>query len=160
MRTDVSNRAALSSGFTLIEVLVALSILAVGMLANLSLAIEGLRASRHALNETAAAMLVADLGDRVRVNRIAAPAYGLDEDTVLTAPPKTCITVGDCSSSDVAGLDLYEWQRDVYESLPDALTSVQIVPTGTSPAHLVTITIRWTQTGAAAKAEFALTVQA
>ena len=56
-------------GFTLVEVLVALVIFAVGLLGIAALHIEGLNAGRTALNRTQAVALASDLADRIRANR-------------------------------------------------------------------------------------------
>ena len=58
-------------GFTLVEVLVALVIFAVGLLGIAALHIEALNAGRTALNRTQAVALASDLADRIRANHLA-----------------------------------------------------------------------------------------
>jgi type IV pilus assembly protein PilV len=154
------NRPAAAQGFTLLEVLVALAIVAIGMLGSLALVIEGLRTSRDALLRTDATMLAADLGERIRTNRAAAAAYALDEGTTLDAPAITCAASGECSASDVAALDLYQWQRQVCASLPDALTSVTVAASDVIASSTFTIAIRWTQANESTMSSYVLTVQA
>ena len=62
-------------GFTLVEVLVALLVLAVGMLGLAVLLVEGLQGSRSAIEHTQAVNLAADIAERMRSNRAAASAY-------------------------------------------------------------------------------------
>lgn len=63
-----------AGGFTLIEVLVALVVLAIGLLGIAALYIDSLRASRTALLRTQAIAVASDLADRIRVNRAACDA--------------------------------------------------------------------------------------
>ena len=101
------------AGFTLLEVLIALCVLATGMLGIGMMLLESVRASRSALHRTAAVALAADLGERIRANRVAGDAYALGAGTMAGAPASEC-TVGDaCDSSEVAALDLYQWQQVV-----------------------------------------------
>ena len=62
MRAVASCRAATTAGFTLIEVLIALAILAVGLLGGVALLIEGLRASRSACGDHQSDRTTASLG--------------------------------------------------------------------------------------------------
>ena len=75
-----------AGGFTLVEVLVVAVVTAVGLLGGLSLLLTGLRASRLAMQQTGAATLAADLGDRIRANHRAGQAYALGAGTVLAVP--------------------------------------------------------------------------
>ena len=159
MRVVASCRAANSKGFTLVEVLIALAILAVGLLGAVALVIQGLRASRSALQHTVATTLAADLADRIRSNRIAGDAYGLSEGAVLAAPAKACTAVGQCSAAEIAALDLYTWQQTALTQLPDAATSIDVEPVAATSFHLFTILIRWTDSGNRTRSAFALTVQ-
>ena len=122
--------------------------------------LESVRASRSALHRTAAVALAADLGERIRANRVAGNAYALGAGTLAGAPGSEC-TVGDaCDSSEVAALDLYQWQQAVLVALPAAVASVQVTPAGGVPASTFAISIRWVQPGDAEPATFALEVQA
>ena len=160
MLTRVVNRARAGLGYTLVEVLVALLVMTVGMLGVVAMLVEGLLASRLALQQTEAVALAADLGDRIRANRVAGNAYALAAGTELAAPAETCLVIDVCGPSEVAGLDLYDWQQMVVATLPGAQTSVTVVPAGEVVANVYTITIRWTQTGDSAPAGIVLEVQA
>jgi len=156
----MTSRTAPARGFTLLEVLVALAIVAIGMLGSVALVIEGLRGSRDALLQTAATTLAADLGDRIRTNRAGGSAYALAEDAVLGPPATTCVVVGECTAPDVAALDLYEWQREVRMSLPQAFTSVTVAPLAGTASSVFTIVIRWTRANDAAASSYELVVRA
>lgn len=149
-----------AAGFTLIEVLIALVVLAIGMLGIASLLLNGLQSSRIAVLRTQAVVLAADMGDRIRANRTAGAAYALTEGTELASPGKACNAPGQCSATDVAALDLYAWQQSVLRALPGAQTAIAVVPVGALNSNVYTISIRWTQSGDDAAANFTLTVQA
>jgi len=147
-----------SSGFTLVEVLIALVVLAVGMLGIGAMLLNGMQSSRTALQRTQAVVLASDLGDRIRANRAGASAYTLAAGTTLAAPATTCTAL--CSASEVAALDLYRWQQAVLAALPGAQTAVAVATVGAISANRYTITISWSQTGDTSPATFVLTVQA
>lgn len=148
-----------ASGFTLVEVLVVAVVIAVGLLGGLALLLTGLRASRLAMQQTGAAILAADLGDRIRSNRSGGQAYVLDTGTVLAAPSKVCQSTGECDPGDVAARDLYEWQQAAMSALPGVMTSVAVSPADEVPANVYVIVVEWAHAGRAA-ARFSLTVQA
>jgi type IV pilus assembly protein PilV len=150
----------IDAGFTLLEVLVALCVLAAGMLGVGMMLLESIRSSRSALHRTAAVALAADLGERIRANRMAGDDYAIGAGTLAGAPPSECAPSDACGPSDVAALDLYEWQQAVLTALPAAVTSVQVAPVSGLPANTFAISIRWAQPGDAEAATFILRVQA
>lgn len=160
MRISQTRGIVAASGFTLVEILVVMVVMSVGLLGGVALLLTGLRASRLAIQQTGAVNLAADLGDRIRANRSAGPAYALGAGTLLAPPPRSCQSTGECDSSDVAARDLYEWQQAAMSALPGATTSVVVSPAGEIPANVYVIVVQWTQAGRAAAARFALTVQA
>ncbi len=155
----MASRSA-DAGFTLLEVLIALCVLATGMLGIGMMLLESVRASRSALHRTAAVSLAADLGERIRANRVAGVAYGLGAGMVAGAPASDCAASDACDPSEVAALDLYQWQQALLAALPAAVASVQVTPVGGLPANTYAISVRWVQTGDAEAAAFVLTVQA
>jgi type IV pilus modification protein PilV len=160
MRAAHSHGSFRPPGFTLVEVLVVVVVMAIGLLGGLELLLAGLRASRLAIQQTVATNLVADLGDRIRANRSAGIAYALDAGTLLPAPAKPCHSTDQCDAEDVAARDLYEWQQAALTSLPGATTSVQVGPDGGPSGKLYVIRIEWAEAGRSAGTRFTLTVQA
>ena len=151
---------ASQSGFTLVEILVVVVVMAVGLLGGVALLLTGLRASRVAIQQTRAANLASDLGDRIRANPGAGAAYALDAGTRLGAPAKPCQAPGECASQEVAARDLYEWQQDALSALPDARASVRVSPADEPSSNVYLIELEWSQADPAADARFALVVQA
>jgi len=148
-----------SRGFTLVEVLIALVVLAIGMLGIAGLLLNGLQSSRIALLRTQAVMLASDIGDRIRANRTGGASYALASGTTLSTPTKMCTTAGQCNTSEVAAVDLYAWQQSVLAALPGATTEITVAPVGALSANTYTITISWTQSGDSSAAGLTLTVQ-
>ncbi len=147
------------AGFTLLEVLIAMCVLAAGMLGIGMMLLESVRASRSALHRTAAVALAADLGERIRTNRVAGGAYALSPGTMAGPPASECTSSDACDPSEVAALDLYQWQQAVLAALPAAVASVQVTPVSGLPANTFSISIRWVQPGDAEAAAFVLRVQ-
>jgi type IV pilus assembly protein PilV len=142
-----------------VESLVALTVLAVGILGTLGALLAGLRASHAATNWTIASQLAADLADCIRANATAGPAYSLRPGDVPPTPPKDCRRPVECSPTEVAALDLHRWHAALRVALPDAAAGVAVRATGASPANEYTIVIRWRPADESGLAEIALAVQ-
>jgi type IV pilus assembly protein PilV len=153
-------RARIDSGFTLLEALVALTLLAVGLLGVVALVLSGLRTSHEAQLQTSAITLAADLGDRIRANRTASAGYALDEGAVLDRPSATCRAAGECTSADIARLDLYEWQQDAYANLPGCVTRVTVESIDGGGTTTFGITIGWLPRTDSARVSIVLVLQA
>jgi type IV pilus assembly protein PilV len=150
-------RIARARGFTLVEVLVALVVLAVGMLGLAVLLVEGLQGSRSAIEHTQAVNLAADIAERMRSNRAAARLYDTAEGTPEPRVDAACEDVaGPCDPRAMASHDLRLWLDDVAASLPDGRGVVEIVPSAAKRDRGI-VTIRWARTGAA-PATYALVV--
>jgi type IV pilus assembly protein PilV len=124
------------AGFSLLEVLVALLVFAIGLLGATALAIEGFRLEQRALLRAEIAMLAADLAGRMRSNPAGRDAYrGLpaDRGCASTTQPATL-----CTPEDLASDDLIEITRRLLWLQPDGRLSVE------SDDFVSTlITIRW-----------------
>lgn len=151
---------ATCAAFTLVEVLVVMVVLATGLLGTAALLLEGLRASRQAIEQTRATDLVADLANRIHANPLAGVAYELSADRVLPPPTRSCAVPNDCGSLDLAERDLYEWQQAAVDALPGAQTRVDVTPAAQSTANIYTIVIEWRPPGQASPSKIDLVVQA
>ena len=146
------------AGFTLVEVLVALVVLAVGMLGMAVLLLEGLRASRIALEHTQAVNLAADMAERMRANRAAARAYDTAEGTPDPRLDAACEdAAGPCAPEAMAGNDLRRWLDAVAATLPDGRGEIEVGPVAAT-AHRGTVTVRWAPDAAAGPATYVLEV--
>ncbi len=139
-------------GFTLLEVLVSLVVIAVGMLGIAVMYVEGMKAERTSIYRTHAVNLVADLADRIRANARATDAYAGDAaDHGCTNGPN------DCSPAQLAEEDLWWWRRDIGLSLPGAAEGIVLVtPAGLT--HRYSISITWPEPGFAEPQSYAVTI--
>ena len=103
------------NGFTLIEVLVSLLVLAIGLLGMAGLQLLSMQSSSGALNRSQATMLAYDLAERMRRNDIEALNDGyvgiaLNNAGAQQAAPAdpACINAG-CTSAQLANQDIREW---------------------------------------------------
>jgi type IV pilus assembly protein PilV len=128
------------TGFSLIEVMVALVVVSVGMIGIAALYGQGLSAGRTALYRTQAVNLAADMADRIRVNRRGGAAYGGAAANNNCDPPAAV----NCNPDQMAAHDLWVWTNQIQQQLPNGVGTVQF--TGTTPATY-TITVTWQETG-------------
>lgn len=102
-----------AAGFTLIEVLISLLILAFGILGLASLQLFGLRNNQTALYRSQATQIAYNIADRMRAN-----PDGLDNGRYNNQAASTddCVA-NSCSSTQLAGFDLAEWNAAL-QTLP------------------------------------------
>ncbi|MBA2491385.1 MAG: type IV pilus modification protein PilV [Gammaproteobacteria bacterium] len=184
MITDGGENSAIarrmqSKGFTLIEVLVALAIVSIGLLAIAALQATGLRVNHGAYLRTQASYVAYDIADRMRANLAAAVAgnYQVNANTPPTAPVAPaapgsgfdCITnftgtsvANTCGPAELAQADLFEWYASVAGRagppivpalLPAGEATIACADTPCTRGSLHTITVRWDgdRTGAAGR---------
>jgi type IV pilus assembly protein PilV len=118
-----------SSGFTLLEVLVSIVVLAIGLLGMAGLIAAGLKSNHTANYRAHATMLTDDILDRMRANKTLALASGYD--TTLGA---ACTA----SVSTIQGFDCAEWKAMVANELPGGDGAVDVDVNGN-----ITVTIQW-----------------
>lgn len=124
------------NGFTLIEVMVTVFVLAVGILGVAGMQAVTVRESGNTYHRTQADLLVADIVDRMRANRNEArngAASGYLGDPAAAAA--TDCTANTCDQPTLAVHDLFEWQQAMQNSnLPAgamSITHVQDMLSGT-----------------------------
>jgi type IV pilus assembly protein PilV len=143
-------------GFTLIEVMVALAILAVGMLGMAVLLLESLRASRAASERTQAVNLASEIVERMRANRAAGVAYDTETGTPEPRFAAACESRADgCDPATLAGHDLRGWLDAVSAALPGGVGAVRVDhPSGGLDRW--TISLTWTRGDEAESDRYAL----
>jgi type IV pilus assembly protein PilV len=141
-----------NAGFTLIEAMVALVVLAVGMLGIAGLYVTTLRSGGSAIYRMQAVNLATDLADRIRANRGANVAYAGG------GANNNCYGAGavDCVPAAMAANDLLVWNAQVANTLPGGV-GVVTVPAGAAP-FTYTIQVSWTESGGATPS-YTLTLQ-
>jgi len=141
--THTRVRAA-SSGFTLLEVLIAIVVVAFGLLGLAGLQLFALKNNQSASARVAATSLASDMIDRMKANfqGVIAGNYHAPDLTSYGGPAvPTCNTVAGCTPAELAQHDLLEWTTRVAAALPGGVgivcsdpTPNDAAPTPTPPA--------------------------
>jgi len=134
------NKQTTMRGFTLIEVLVTLVVLAIGLLGLAGLQASSLKHNNNAYQRTQATLLAYDILDRMRANPVGIENGDYDSiDTgggSLTDPG--CIDTG-CDPATLAVNDAFEWA----DRLATALPSGRGVIVGNGANAPFTVTVMW-----------------
>lgn len=117
------------SGFTLLEVLVAILVLSIGLLGLAGLMASSIRNNHSAQQRTQATWLAYDVIDRMRVNRPAAIASSDNYNVLIGAAS---------GSAGLAGADITDWKADLANALPAGDGSVDV-----DANREVTVIIQW-----------------
>ncbi|MDH5190312.1 MAG: type IV pilus modification protein PilV [Gammaproteobacteria bacterium] len=125
-----------SKGFTLLEVLITVVILAIGLLGIASLQLNALRFNHSAYLRTQASLLAYDMADRMRANRGGSVNYATDYN--VTYSSASCPT--SCDANGIRDMDLYEWKQALSQRLPSGNGKIEMPSAGN---YIYTITIRW-----------------
>jgi type IV pilus assembly protein PilV len=116
-----------SYGFSLVEVLVSIVILAIGVIGAAGMQLAAARTTQQSGLQTVALQLASEMSDKIRANGLAAgspdenPFFSVDYNSATqgepSAPDKLCFAF-DCSDRDLAAFDIYEWERRIKNELP------------------------------------------
>ena len=154
----IKQRNSKQTGFTHIEVLVSVLVLAVGILGMSSLQISSLQNSSRSVLRTQAVYLSYEILDRIRANPEAAIAAIKTSAVTMGAPTATNSCVGaTCSQAQLFAFDLLEWKcalgkyasSDACTALNNSLLDLNAgLPEGDGSIAInsnneFTITIRW-----------------
>lgn len=128
-------------GVSLLESLVALLVLALGVLGMLGVQLKSLADNQSATNRVLAARMADDLFERIKANpQGLSRGNGLaDYDrgsswSAIAAPSQNCLTNA-CSAQQQAAYDLWRWQTGVMNALPGGNATTFTVA-GTDPEQL------------------------
>jgi type IV pilus assembly protein PilV len=123
------------SGFTLLEVLVAMLVLSIGLLGLAGLMASSMRNNLSASHRTQATWMAYDIIDRMRANRTGALAGSY---ATAMGAPATC-SAAPSTTGTVPAQDIAAWKNQLACALPAGNGSIA-VNTGTRAA---TIVIQW-----------------
>ena len=115
------------SGFTMLEVLISIVVIAFGMLGIAGLQAFALKNSQSASLRSVATVLASDLIDRMQANPVGATDGRYDEGAATAAKValnSTCLAAGCTDPALLAGHDLAEWKAAVTAALPNATAMV------------------------------------
>jgi type IV pilus assembly protein PilV len=108
------------SGFTMIEVLVAALVLAIGLLGLAGLQSASLRNNHSAYLRSQATLLAYGIADRMRANQaqsVNGSGYKMSSYSIPAA--RTACLSGGCSTADMAQNDLHDWETTLNRELPN-----------------------------------------
>jgi len=148
-----------ASGFSMVETLVALVVLAVGMLGVASLFAMSLRSGSSAISRMQGVNLANDLADKIRANPTAGVAYQ------GAAANNNCVggAIGSksCNPANMAANDLYVWQQQIASTWPgnSATSQVTVTPVAGTSLSTYAITITWKDAGDPQTQSYTSTVQ-
>lgn len=128
------------TGFSLLEVLIALAVLSIGLLGLAALQSLGLRFSNQSLQQTQATMLAYDIIDRMRANplQLAASAYAGIDTSSNTYTATTDCAANPCTPAEMRLFDLEQWQGNIGALLTKGQGQIELMADGIT--HRVTIT--------------------
>lgn len=117
------------SGFSMIEILITLVILAFGLLGLAGMQSVGLKNTQASMQRSEATMIGYDIIDRMRSNCSA--ALGGDYDIALTASSPT--------AGSIANTDLSEWRSAINSTFTTGKGAVSV----TASTFIATVTVQW-----------------
>jgi type IV pilus assembly protein PilV len=135
-------------GFSLFEVLIALIILAIGMLGIAKTLLIAHKSNSSNYMRQQAIQSAYDMLDRVNANRQAAINGSYNAGNLVSggAPPKpgspsTNCTMTSCSSTDMASYDIWHWLTNDVTQLPNGCGKVATATSGINTT--ITVTVQW-----------------
>jgi type IV pilus assembly protein PilV len=144
MSTNGSRRTSgINCGFTLIEVLISLTLLAVGMLGMTALQTESLKFNNAALTDSQAQFLLQDMSERIRANK-GNNTYVMSYTDELEPVTVDC-AVTDCTENFMALWDMTQWRDSVAETLPQGES--QILFNTLNRTYVISVRYDWSQLG-------------
>ena len=103
-----------SAGFTLIEILIAMLVLAIGLMGIAAMQFRGLQYSHDAYLRSQISVLAYSMADRMRLNRANVASYTAGTPYIIPATQP-----GGCTESSVGATnDLACWHREVHNAIP------------------------------------------
>ena len=100
-------------GFSLIEVMVALLVLAIGLLGLAALQTLGLKFNTQSYQRTQAVLNAYDIVDRIRANSGGMVAGNYDDIDVSYTPPAQDCMAATCSTTQMADYDIGQWKASL-----------------------------------------------
>jgi type IV pilus assembly protein PilV len=144
-KSHLPARGRVQRGISIVEALVALVVIAVGMLGIAGLYLSSLQASRSAKLRSQAVELAGSIADRIRSNRDAGAAYS---SAAYGGNPaaQDCDTNKRCTPQELAQDDLAQWIQNIRDTLPGANNvtgTVAVIDRVRPQSDNYVITITW-----------------
>jgi type IV pilus assembly protein PilV len=146
----------IESGFTLLEVLIALLVMSIGLLGIGKMMMLSARANDSAYMRSQATALAYTILDDMRANRATAISQGYDTAQVAPAQLACATAAPGCTAGQVAQNDTFLWNQALATALPNGAGTVvtAVAPDSTTGANNVTATITVTWSDKVAEQSF------
>ncbi len=133
-----------TNGFSLLETMIALTVLAIGLLGQARTQMDTITTNQSSYYKLQAAYLANEIVDRLRLNPVGVSAGDYnDASTAMVYVDNNCKTSSNgCSVTEVSQVDLYEWMDHVRASIPNGSATLVRQTEFTEQAVFV-ITINW-----------------
>ena len=141
------------TGFTLLEVLIAMLLLAIGLLGLAALQTTNIRNNLAAYNHGQATQLLYDMSDRMRANTTQHPwdatnitvvsLYNIANSNNHGTYTTACTTATGCTRAQLAVNDLIEWDNTIAATLPMGRGSITPSSNPVTDSTIFTLTITW-----------------
>lgn len=139
-----------TKGIALLEVLIALAIMAISMLGIAAMLVLAHKASSSSYLKQQAIQSIYNILDTIRANRQEAinGSYNINNlvtsgaPTIPSAPSANC-TTSTCTTTQLAAYNTWYWLAYDVARLPNGCASITTTPTATSGNTLVTVTVQW-----------------
>ena len=129
-------------GFTLVEVLIAMVIMAIGMLGIAGMYVHSLQAGRTSQLRTQAVTLAADVADRIRAN----PRGGINY--IGGGADNGCMANTSCTPQQLAAYDVWLWNQQRDLAMPAGSTiNVRYDDSIPNQPPIYTVAIQWPEAG-------------
>jgi type IV pilus assembly protein PilV len=135
-------------GIAMMEILVTLVILAIGALGLASMQLNAMKYNKESAVRSKATLLAMELSDRMRANITGVKAASYDRNEGYTAALAAKVTAPscgsgiECSSSNLAQLDLSDWLTDIGKDMPNGTGAVIPITNNSAGYNIV---IMWTE---------------
>ncbi|MFA6970206.1 MAG: type IV pilus modification protein PilV [Gallionella sp.] len=130
-------------GFSMIEILVTLVIIATALLGTAGLQIYALRINQSGQFRTQAVFLASDIAERMEANKQEAinGSYALANTTAASTLSTACYT-NTCNPASLAAYDLNQWGNSIANLLPQPSWQITQITAGNPSTY--NIIVRWT----------------
>ena len=133
---------AMQKGFSMLEVLITLVIIAIALLGTAGLQILAMRMGQSGQFRTQAVFLASDMAERIESNKAAAVNYVLASTSIPSVAATDC-SANSCDNATMASWDISQWGNAIVASgLPQASWQISQISAGNPSTY--NIVIRWT----------------
>lgn len=132
-RPPFNRRPSCSDGFSLMEVMVAILIVALGVMGATGLQLAAMRTTQQSALQTIALQLASEMAEKMRANdsqmkkfadnSFLSVDYASATSGEPTPPTKLCYGK-DCTGAELAAFDIYEWELRLRSALPDGRVKI------------------------------------